>query len=101
MKTLKQKIRPFLNFYLIVGVLAFVWMAFFDLNSLVGRYERAQRIERLEADLAYYVDGKEELLESTTMLESDEEELERFARERFHMKKEGEDLFIIVDSKKE
>ena len=34
------------------------------------------------------------------MLESDAAELERFARERYRMKRDDEDLFILVDPEK-
>lgn len=101
MDKLKQWLRPFLNFYVVVGVVALVWMVFFDLNSVVGRIERSKRITQMEQDLAHYRSEKDRLLESRMMLESNHEELERYARERYRMKKEDEDLFIIVDAKQE
>ena len=97
MKQLKAKLKPFLNFYLIVGGFALVWMLFFDLNSVWGRIDRAGQISELEEDLAFYQAEKTAVQESRFILESDAAELERFARERYRAKKAGETLFVIVD----
>lgn len=100
MQKLKAKLKPFLNFYLIVGGFAFIWMSFFDLNSLVDRYERSQRIGDLREDLSFYQEEKTSVQESRFILESDAAELERFARERYRMKKPNETLFVIVEPQK-
>ncbi len=100
MQKLKAKLKPFLNFYLIVGGFALIWMSFFDLNSLVGRYERSQRIGDLREDLSFYQEEKTSVQESRFILESDAAELERFARERYRMKKPNETLFVIVEPQK-
>ena len=97
MNGLQQKLKPFLNFYLIVGLIAFVWMLFFDLNNVMDRMKRNRRIAALEADLELYEREKQELQDSRSILETDVEEFERFARERYHMKKADEDLFLIVE----
>ena len=97
MDKLKAKLKPFLNFYLIVGGFALVWMLFFDLNSVMVRFERSSRIGELEEDLAFYQQEKTSVQESRFILESDAAELERFARERYRMKKPDETLFVIVD----
>ena len=100
MKTLKAKLKPFLNFYLIVGGVALVWMMFFDLNSVMDRLDRASQIRSLEKDLAFYKQEKTSVQESRFILESDADELERFARERYRMKKPDETLFVIVETEK-
>lgn len=86
------------NFYVITGVVALTWMLFFDRYSVVGRLQTEMRIKRLEADVQFYRDEKSRLEDQRLVLESDLDELERFARERYHMKRENEDLFLIVRS---
>ena len=100
MKKLKAQLKPFLNFYLIVGGFALIWMLFFDMNSIMDRIHRSSQISALEEDLAFYKAEKTSVQESRFILESDAAELERFARERYRMKKPDETLFVIVDSKK-
>lgn len=100
MSTLKAKLKPYL-FYIIVGFVAVVWMAFFDLNNLMVRFERSRQLAELEEDLSFYQNEKTAVQESRFILESDAAELERFARERYKMKKHDETVFVIVDPKTE
>lgn len=100
MEKLRRQLKPILNFYVIVGVFAMVWMVFFDQNNVLDSLQRRSHIKQLEKDLAFYKSEKDQIQESRFMLESDASELERFARERYHMKKDNEDLFLIVDPKK-
>ena len=53
-KEILRKTRPFLNFYVLVGGFAVVWMLFFDQNNVLDRIERGQRIRQIEAALAFY-----------------------------------------------
>jgi cell division protein FtsB len=76
-------------------ILFFVWIVFFDSNNLIERAVSLQRVHRLERDKMYY-QGK--IIEDRAKLEelkSDPENLEKFAREQYLMKKENEDIFII------
>ena len=83
------------NRYLLVGAVFLVWMLFIDTNSWWFHRELNQEIEELEEATEYY---KGEIVQDSTLLhdlDSNPEALERFARERYRMKKENEDLFII------
>lgn len=83
------------NRYLLVGAVFLVWMLFIDTNSWWFHRELNQEIEELEEATEYY---KGEIIQDSTLLhdlDSNSEALERFARERYRMKKENEDLFII------
>jgi len=100
MSNLKAKLKPYW-FYIIVGTVAFVWMGFFDLNNLMVRFERSHQLSELEEDLRFYQNEKVAVQESRFILESDADELERFARERYKMKKRDETVFVIVDPETE
>lgn len=83
------------NRYLLVGAVFLVWMLFIDTNSWWFHRELNQEIEELEEATEYY---KGEIVQDSTLLhdlDSNPEALERFARERYRMKKENEDLFMI------
>jgi cell division protein FtsB len=96
MKKFIKFIGYFRNFYVLTGTVAFIWILFFDRYSLIERIETEVRIQRLEADVQFYRDEKLRLEEQRLVLENDLDELERYARERYHMKKENEDLFLLV-----
>ncbi|QTN38823.1 septum formation initiator family protein [Cryomorphaceae bacterium] len=83
------------NRYLLVGAVFLAWMLFIDTNSWWFHRELNQEIEELEEATEYY---KGEIVQDSTLLhdlDSNPEALERYARERYRMKKENEDLFII------
>ena len=89
-------IKPSLgNKYILVLVLFGAWMTFFDENNLLSRFKYDQKIRRLSNEIAYY---EKEIIQSTQKkleLQSSNENLEKFAREQYLMKKANEDIFII------
>jgi cell division protein FtsB len=97
MHKIKRYLKFFRNFYLVVGGAALVWMLFFDRYNVVERLETHNRIKQLEADLNFYQAEKQRIEETRSVLENSPEELEKYAREEFRMKKENEDLFILTD----
>ena len=96
MKKLRHILKYFRNFYVVTGLVAGIWMLFFDRYNVLARIETEFRIKRLDADARYYRKEKGRLEEQRLVLENDLDELERFARERYHMKRESEDLFVLV-----
>ena len=89
--------RIFSNFYLAGAVLFCLWMLFLDSNDLVNQLRLKFKLESLKRERVYYQKQIEEVKADREQLLSDEELLEKYARERYHMKKPGEDLYIIVD----
>ncbi|HZI54028.1 MAG TPA: hypothetical protein VFD56_10010, partial [Chitinophagaceae bacterium] len=55
-----------------------------------------QELNKLEVDKGYYIHQIEENKESIFELMSDPANLEKFAREKYHMKKDNEDVFLII-----
>lgn len=92
-----KKLPPILrNFYFIVGVVFVSWMLFIDSNDLYSQYKRQQKLKELEHQKSYYTQKIKEVEKDREELLSNEELLEKFAREKYLMKKESEDLFILV-----
>lgn len=85
------------NKYIITASLFVVWMSFFDQNDLGSWIKRTKEINKLEADREYYTSRVEELKQRQQALFNDDEELERFAREKYLMRKDGEDLYIVQE----
>ena len=75
-----------------------VWIAFFDRNDLFTQYDRKEELNRLETSKEYYqaeiAGTKKDLLE----LNNNPQVLEKFAREKFYLKRANEDIFIVEDS---
>lgn len=97
MHKLKRYLKYFRNFYVIVGGVAIFWMIFFDRYNVVNRIDTQMRIHQLEKDLEFYQGEKERLEHARSVLENSPDDLETYAREEYSMKKDNEDLFIIVE----
>ena len=85
------------NKYLLSIALFSVWIIFFDGNNLIIRYGMIRDVRQLKKDCEYY---NERIVTDSIMLDelkSSPEMLEKFAREQYLMKKDNEDIFIIVE----
>jgi len=87
----------FKNKYFVVAVAALVWVLFFENNNLLFQLEIRRQLRKLEREKAYY---QQEILQDSLAireLKENPEALERFAREEYLMKKDGEDIFLIIE----
>lgn len=89
------------NKYVIATLVFVVWMAFLDRNSIGLHMELNHDIKSLEQGKAFYQSELEQNKRELEELESDPEKLEKFARERYWMHKDGEEVFLIRPSEEE
>ncbi len=93
-----KKLPPFTkSFYFIFGLFFLVWMLFVDSNDLYSQYKLRKKLSDLQGERDYYLEKIEEVEKDRQELLSDEDLLEKFAREKYLMKKKEEDLYIIVE----
>lgn len=90
----KPIIKIISNKYVLILTTFIVWMIFFDENSWLNHREFNKEIEKLNSEKEYY---KAEIKKDDALIKNldDKEELEKFAREEYKMKKENEDIYII------
>lgn len=95
-KQLKNKriYKLLINRYFIFLSIFVVWMLFFDENSLLSHREFNKEIDKLKTEKNYY---KSEIYKDSILVKKLENktELEKFAREKYHMKKENEEIYLI------
>lgn len=94
---MKRLPRVFRNFYWVTGLCFLVWMLFLDSNDLISRFKLGAKLRSLEKEKEYYQAKIAEVEKDRKELMSNRELLEKFAREKYLMKKEKEDIFIIQD----
>lgn len=85
------------NKYLLAFVIVLVWLLFFDTHSYVRQWRMKRQLNELRSQRDYY---QEEIMRDSMAIEkltNDPEALERYAREKYLMKRRGEDVFIIVE----
>ena len=79
-----------------LSLLAFtVWLVFFDHNDLFMQMERTGELKQLEKGRAYYTEQIEAMRKELSELDNDPASLEKAAREKYLMKRDNEDVFII------
>jgi cell division protein FtsB len=100
MKNLKSAL-PFLkNKYLIVTVLVVVWVLFFDKNDLLSQIDLTHQVNKLKAEKKYFSGEIRKNKRDMMELQTNPKNLEKFARENYLMKKDGEVIYVIVPEKK-
>jgi cell division protein FtsB len=88
------------KFFLTVFVLL-AWLSFFDRYDFFTQYKTVQELKQLQKDKQYFLDEIEKNNDMIQSLISDPKKLEKFGRETYLMKKDNEDIFIIIDKSKE
>lgn len=95
-KQLRNKpiVKIITNKFFIVLSFFIVWMVFFDENSLLNHNEFNEEIEKLDSEKEYY---KSEIYKDSSLIKKleNKKELEKFAREKYHMKKDNEEIYLI------
>jgi cell division protein FtsB len=84
------------NKYFLTVIGLIVWLLFFDKNDVFTQYELIQKCHKLEKDKNYYVAEIENNKVNLKELRTNKKSLETFAREKYLMKKENEDVFVFV-----
>lgn len=85
------------NKYLIAFAVFVVWVMFFDENNLKKHNQNLSDLAQLEAQVDFYKHKIEADKRKLYELQTNDENLEKFAREQFLMKKANEDIFLIVE----
>ncbi len=94
----KKILNIILNKYFLTTVAFLVWLFFFDSNNAVLRLKLRNQLNELRREKQFYLDEIQKDSILTEKLLNDTAELERFAREKYLMKKENEDVFLVIDT---
>jgi len=85
------------NFYVLTGVGFLVWMLLFDTNDFISQYQMRKKLSDLENEKTYYQEKTEEVKKDRQEVLGNPQLLEKFAREKYLMKKNSEEVFVTVD----
>ena len=69
-------------------------MIFFDKHDVITQYKLQKTVDKLEEEKAFYSEQIEKAEQERLELEIDREKI---AREKYYMKRPGEDVFIVVE----
>lgn len=88
--------QAFRNKYILTAIIFIIWLTLFDSNNLIARYKALRELHNLKRDKEYFTNRIETDRKKLHELKTDNENLEKFAREQYRMKKPDEDLYIIL-----
>lgn len=86
----------FRNKFVFTFFLFAVWMLFFDQNNFFVQFNRYTNLKQTRTQKEYFETQTIKLQTQIDELENSPAALEKFAREKYYMKKPDEDVFVIV-----
>ena len=86
-------------FLVIIGLLT--WLLFFDDDDLPKQIRLAMELRDRKEQVNYLKTQIDSLKEDKKLLFEDPKSQEKFAREKYLMKRDNEDLFIVTPPKEE
>ncbi len=98
---MKKAIGLFGNMYFLAAAVFVVWMMFFDRNDLMSQYEYYSQRNKLREERDFYIRETEKVRKDLNELTTDRGKLEKFAREKYLMRKDNEDVYVIIPEKKD
>jgi cell division protein FtsB len=98
MKALKKISSILLNRYFIVSVIFIVWMLFFDQRDYFQQKASAEELQKIQNSTKYYNDEINNTKKQLNNLQGNPTSIEKFARERYLLKREGEELYLFEDT---
>ena len=90
-----QFIKAFQNKYVITLAAFIVLMLFVDHNDIFLQMDRRRQLNELLASKAYYEKQIEQTKKNLSELQNNPAALEKFAREKYLLKKDNEDVFVV------
>jgi len=102
---IKKLLPILLNKYVFVGISFLVFLIFFDKNNLISQFEYRQKLQQLKQTREYYqkeieinrIEMDELSIGQDSITDAKKlEKLEKFAREKYLMKKDNEEIFVIT-----
>jgi hypothetical protein len=97
-KWMKKSYDFLRNKYVFTLLLFLLWMLFFDRNDVFTQYRFRAKLRKLENDRNYYSEEIQKVRSDLNELMGSDENLEKFAREKYLMKRDNEDVFIFTES---
>lgn len=92
-----NKIFPWLkNKYILTTAIFLLWMLIFDSSNWIDVYREYSKISKLTKEQEYYIEKIKVDQQRLKELQTNNENLEKFAREQYLMKKPNEDIFVIM-----
>jgi cell division protein FtsB len=84
------------NKYILSLSFFIIWFSFFDRNDIVSQINLTKELWKLEDEKIYFLNQIKDDKTAMYELQHNPQTLEKFAREKYYMKKDNEEIFVIV-----
>ena len=97
---MKKVLEIIKNKYIITLIVLGTWVIFFDKNDLSSQMKLRKDVKELEEEKNYFKKEIASITSDLKELTTNPKTLEKFAREKYLMKRDDEEIFVIVVSEK-
>ena len=98
MNLMKKIAAILINRYFLVSVVFVVWMLFFDQRDYFQQKASAEELKKIQNATKYYNDEINSTKSQLNNLQSKPTSIEKYGRERYLLKREGEELYLFEDT---
>lgn len=98
MNKIWKSIPPYLrNKYVVTSFIFVMWLLFFDQNNWITQFQYQMELNKLESEREFYDEEIKKVTQDLKELRTNPKSLEKFAREKYLMKKSNEEVFVLID----
>lgn len=94
---MKNNLSFLKNRYILTGLVFLVWMGFLDRDDLISHINLNNKLADISKQRESYKSEIEKVRSNLIEIQSHPQKLEKLAREKYYMKKDNEDLYVLVD----
>src|SRR5688572_22150141 len=92
-----EVVKPYIyNRYMFTFLGFLTWLTFFDKHDFILQHTYRKKLSDLKHERNYYIEQIEKNKAEMEELFTNNKNLEKFAREKYYMKRENEDVFVFV-----
>lgn len=92
---MKKLLHIITNKFLLTAIVFVVWMAYFDANDWFAQERRRQELRDVEHNITYLNKQIDRMEDELDGMKNDPAVLEQVAREKYHMKRDNEDVYVF------
>lgn len=100
MKYLSGTFAILKNKYFLASAFFIIWMSFFDPKDWGLLFDRKQKLKELDKSEKHLTLEIADTRKELDLLKTNAQTIEKYAREKYYMKKDNEDLFIVNSEEK-
>ena len=96
MKTLGKILEVSVNRYVITFVIFALWIFVFGPSRMTIQWDLSSKLEKVQAEKQFYLDEIAKNVKASEELLTNDDNLERYAREKYWMKRDNEDVYLVI-----